>query len=43
MEFNHGNEMNIESKKKVGRRSVTKAKEVARKTKVEGLSGNTKG
>ncbi|GJS53764.1 hypothetical protein Tco_0627126 [Tanacetum coccineum] len=43
--FNQGkiNEIISENKKKIGRRSVKKAKEVARKTGVEGLGENKKG
>ncbi|GKB68091.1 RNA-directed DNA polymerase, eukaryota [Tanacetum coccineum] len=45
MNFNQGkiNEIISENKKKIGRRSVKQAKEVARKTGVEGLGENKKG
>ncbi|GJU52791.1 transposon TX1 [Tanacetum coccineum] len=45
MNFNQGktNGLNIENKKKIGRRSVKKAIAMARKTRVDGLGENKKG
>lgn len=45
MEFNQGKSIRDDSanKKKIGRRSIKKAMEVARKTGIEGLGENEKG